>query len=115
MTVASLAVVHAVSGDGARARLLLGRLKEASAQRHVSPVLPAFVHVALGQMDSAFALLEEAYAARDSVLIPIQAGEIGGVLCLPEERMAALRSDPRLSDLLRRMGFVPRASGPAPR
>jgi Flp pilus assembly protein TadD len=114
LTLASLAIVESVGGNGHQARRLLGRLKAESARRYVSPVLPALVHVALDQNDSAFALLEEAYAAKDPVLIPIQTGEVGG-LFHSEERVAALRSDPRFGDLLRRMGLVPRAPAPNPR
>jgi len=112
---ASLAIVEAVGGNGQQARRLLGRLKAESARRYVSPVLPALVQVALDQMDSAFALLEDAYAAKDPVLIPIQAGEVGGVLHLSQERVAALRADRRFGDLVRRMGLVPRAPAPEPR
>jgi Tfp pilus assembly protein PilF len=114
-TLASLAIVEAASGNSHQARRLLGRLKAESARRYVSPVLPAYVHAALDQKDSAFALLEDAYAAKDPLLIPIQACLIQGMLSLTEERGAALRSDPRFGDLVRRMGFVPRAPAPGPR
>jgi hypothetical protein len=82
---------------------------------YVSPVLPAYVHAALDQNDSAFALLEDAYAAKDPVLIPIQACHIQGMLSLSEERAAALRADPRFGALVRRMGLVPPAPAPRPR
>jgi TolB-like protein/DNA-binding winged helix-turn-helix (wHTH) protein/Tfp pilus assembly protein PilF len=114
-TLASLAIVEAVSGNSHQARRLLGRLKAESARRYVSPVLPAYVHAALDEKDSAFALLEDAYAAKDPLLIPIQVCHIQGMLSLSEERAAALRSDPRFGDLVRRMGFVPQASAPGPR
>ena len=71
----------------------------------MSRVLPAYVHVALGQMDAAFALLEEAYAVKDPLLIPIQAGDAAGGFQLTRERAAALRSDPRFDNLVRRMGL----------
>jgi TolB-like protein/DNA-binding winged helix-turn-helix (wHTH) protein/Tfp pilus assembly protein PilF len=114
-TLAHLAVVHAVIGDAAEARRLLGRLKAEAARRHVSPVLPAYVHAALGDRDGAFARLEEAYAARDPLLVGIQACEAAAVIYLPADRAAALRADRRYGDLVRRMGFVPRPAAPAPR
>jgi hypothetical protein len=75
-------------------------------------VLLAFVHMTVDEKDRAFALLEQAYAARDPLLISIQVGEVGGVLQLPEGRVATLRSDPRFRDLVRRMGLVPREGSP---
>jgi Tfp pilus assembly protein PilF len=107
-TVAQLAVVSAMSGNAHEARRWLGRLKTQSATRYVSKVLPAYVHLALDERDRAFALLEEAYRVRDPLLIPIQVGRIWP-LDLPKERMAALRSDPRFTALLRRMGLPPRS------
>jgi hypothetical protein len=89
-------------------------LEAESARRYVSPVLPAYVHAALDEKDTAFALLEEAYTARDPLLIPIQAGEVEPLLYLPAERAAALRSDPRFADLIRRMGLVQRAAAAGP-
>jgi hypothetical protein len=71
-------------------------------------VLLAYVHAALEKKDRAFALLEEAYAANDPLLMPIQVCHIQGMLSLSEEHAAALRSDPRLGDLVRRMGLGPR-------
>jgi hypothetical protein len=41
------------------------------------------------------------------MLIPIQVGEAGPFVHLPEERVAALRADPRFRDLVRRMDFAP--------
>lgn len=115
LTVAQLAVVSAVSGNADEARHLLARLKAQSARRYVSKVLPAYVHATLDERDMAFALLEEAYRARDPLLIPIQVGTVGHFLYLPKERAAALHSDPRFGDLLRRMGLVSRASASHPK
>ena len=102
---ASLAIVSAESGKAEEARRLLAELKEESARRYVSSVYPAFVHATLGEKDSAFALLEKAYDARDPVLIMIQIMETPVGLHPPPERAAALRADPRFADLVRRMGL----------
>jgi tetratricopeptide (TPR) repeat protein len=113
---AKLAIVHALIGNGHEARRRLGQLTAESARRYVSPVLAARVHAALGEADRAFALLEDAYAAKDPLLIPIQVvWDIPGGLHHSAERAAALRSDPRFDDLVRRMGFVPRVHAPRPR
>ena len=109
LTVAQLAVACAASGNADEARHLLGRLKTQSASRYVSKVLPAYVHLALDERDRAFALLEEAYRARDPLLISIQMGTVGPFRYLTKERAAALRADPRFGDLLRRMGLDRRA------
>ena len=101
----SLAVVHAAGGNGQEARRLLEKLRSESARRYVSPVLPAMIHVALGENDRAVALLDKACTARDPALISIQAGEIGPIRLAARARLAALRADPRFADLLRRMGL----------
>ena len=106
LTLTQLAVACAASGNADEARHLLGRLKTQSASRYVSKVLPAYVHLALDERDRAFALLEEAYRARDPLLISIQMGTVGPFRYLTRERAAALRSDPRFGDLLRRMGLA---------
>ena len=108
MTLASLAIVHAASGNGREARRLLEKLEAESARRYVSPVLPAMIHAALAEDDRAFALLDKACAARDPALISIQVGEVGSIH-LARAHLAALRADPRFGDLLRRMGLDPRA------
>jgi TolB-like protein/DNA-binding winged helix-turn-helix (wHTH) protein/Tfp pilus assembly protein PilF len=105
---ASLAVVSAESGDTAAARRLLARLEALPARRYVSSVYPAFVHATLGEMDSAFALLEKAYQVKDPVLTMLQIVETPVGLHPPAERAAALRADPRFTDLVRRMRFPAR-------
>jgi TolB-like protein/DNA-binding winged helix-turn-helix (wHTH) protein/Tfp pilus assembly protein PilF len=111
---ASFAIVSAESGNPEEARRRLAELKGVSARRYVSSVYPAFVHATLGEKDSAFALLEKAYDARDPVLISIEILDTPVGLHPPPERAAALRADPRFAELVRRMGLPPRgaASGP---
>jgi serine/threonine-protein kinase len=111
---ASLAIASVESGRPEEARRLLAKLEQESARRYVSPVFPAFVHTALGEKDSAFALLEKAYRARDPLLIEIQSVDTPVGLRPPPERAAALRADPRFADLVRRMGFPSRDAGGDP-
>ena len=106
---AYLAIIEAESGNPHEVRRALGRLRTESSRQYVSPVLPAFVHAALGEVDSAFRLLENAYAAKDPMLIPIQACETGSGLRLPDRWAVRLRADPRFGSLVRRMGLVPAA------
>jgi hypothetical protein len=105
-SLAHLAVVEAASGNAPEARRRLLQLR-AESGRYVSPVLVALVHASLGETDETFALLEKAYTAKDPLLIRIQVGEAGLSLRLPNRQLAALRSDPRFSDLVRRMGLPP--------
>jgi TolB-like protein/DNA-binding winged helix-turn-helix (wHTH) protein/Tfp pilus assembly protein PilF len=109
LELASLALACAAGGEGHEARRLLHQLQATSARRYVSPVLPAMTHAALGENDRAFALLDEARAARDPALISIKVGDIGVLLHLARAHLAALRADPRFDDLLRRMGVPPGA------
>jgi hypothetical protein len=106
LPLATLAVVHAVSGNGREARRLLEKLEAESARRYVSPVLPAMIHAALAENDSTFALLDKACAAKDPALISIRVGDVG-FLQLAPAHLAALRADARFDDLLRRMGLDP--------
>ncbi len=93
--VAFLARAHAKAGDRARALELLGGLEAVAAVRYVSPYDLALVHEALGDPERAFQLLERAYETR--------AEGMAGLMVDP--RLAALRSDPRFQELVRRMGF----------
>jgi serine/threonine-protein kinase len=59
------------------------------------PIFRARVYGALGEMDEAFRLLDQAYEERDPVL----------VVAKVDPRLDPLRSDPRFQDFLRRMNF----------
>ena len=90
-----------MSGNGPEARRLLEQLKAESARRYVSPVLPAMIHAALGEKTTAPSRCwSRPTPPRTPLLIPIQVGEVGGRFSTsPEERLAALRADPRFGDL----------------
>jgi hypothetical protein len=94
----------------------LGTHLGAVAPVHAAPhARVALVYTALGENESAFALLEKAYDARDPLLIEIQSMDTPVGLRPPPERAATLRADPRFTDLVRRMGFPRRdaAGGPS--
>jgi TolB-like protein/Tfp pilus assembly protein PilF len=93
--IAALAHAHAVSGNENEALRLLDALQEESHRRYVSPYGIAEVYVGLGDNESAFQWLERAYEGRSPYLIYLKV----------EPRLDPLRSDPRFTDLMARMGL----------
>ncbi|MEE8550276.1 MAG: hypothetical protein V3T08_03375, partial [Gemmatimonadota bacterium] len=92
---AELGHVYGAMGRRAEALEMLEELEEEAKVGYVAPVQFAIVHAGLGNTDSAFVWLEEAYRQRDvtlrwRVLSP---------------GLRELRSDPRFADLLRRLGL----------
>jgi hypothetical protein len=75
----------------------LQTLNELSKRKYVSPLEVAAVEAGLGQTDKAFASLERAYEDRSV--------RLGGIKATPA--FDSLRSDPRYSDLVRRIGLPP--------
>jgi tetratricopeptide (TPR) repeat protein len=88
-----LAYACAVSGEPAKARKYLAALTELGQHRYVAPVNIALVHIGLNETDLAFAWLDKAYADRSQWLSDIAV----------DPAFDPVRSDPRFSDLLRRM------------
>jgi hypothetical protein len=74
----------------------LNELLELSRHRYVTPPALANVYIGLGDKDQAFFWLEKAFQQRSYYLVYLKV--FPGV--------DVLRSDPRLDDLLRRMGRV---------
>ena len=91
--VASLGHAYAIGGNKVEAMRVRAELEEQS--RYVSPYWMATLYVGLGDKDQAFAWLEKAYEERSGGLIWL------GV----DPRLDSLRSDPRFSDLVRRIGL----------
>ena len=92
---ACLAHAYAMSGKSAEARKILEELKQQSKRRYISPGTLADLCFLLGDKDQAFALLEKAYAERDNMVVPLKVDPL----------FDALRSDPRFTNLLSRVGF----------
>ena len=86
----------AASGLRAEAQAVLDQLQQLSASRYVSPYYCALIHAGLGECDQAFAQLEQAYRNRDEWLIWLGT----------EPMLDDLRSDPRFTSLLQRVGIV---------
>lgn len=97
-TISLIGYTWAVSGDRAKAQTALDELKSASTQnRYVPPYNVAIIYNGLGQKDEALAWLEKAYEEHDARLTFIKI----------EPRWDPFRSDPRFTDLMRRIGLAP--------
>ena len=83
----------ALGGKAAEARTLLERLHEREAQAYVPPTSFAWVHLGLGETDSAFEWLDRAIDARDQFIMPIKSYWF----------FDPIRADPRFHALLRKM------------
>ena len=88
-----LAHAYAVSGRLDEAKHLVNELTEQSKTRYVSPYTMAAIHVGMGDTEKAFENLEQAFASRDRGMVWIKVAP----------RLDPLRSDPRFSEILRRM------------
>lgn len=89
---ASLGHAYAKAGDHEEARVVLRRLEQESATRHVSAYHVAVIYVALGEMDEAFRWLDRAYEERSPWV---------GYLRV-DPRVDDLRADPRFDALLQK-------------
>jgi tetratricopeptide (TPR) repeat protein len=97
---ASLGHTYAVSGMRDKARETIKELKERSEQSgrlYLQPYLRALIETGLGNKDGAFEWLERGY--QDSSVF------MGWLNVDP--RLDSLRSDPRFTDLLRRLRLAP--------
>ncbi len=91
----SLGYVYAVSGKRDEAQKILDELKGRIEKEYLPPFGIALIYTGLGDKDRAFEWLEKAYEERDLIL----------VYYLRFPQLDSLRSDPRFTDLLRRMGL----------
>jgi len=91
---ALLGNVYAVSGQRAKAKQILGKLKNPPEGTYVSPDYVAVVYAGLGDNDQAMAWAERAYREHAPVLTHIKVDPV----------LDSLRSDPRFQDLVGRVG-----------
>jgi TolB-like protein/DNA-binding winged helix-turn-helix (wHTH) protein/Flp pilus assembly protein TadD len=95
--IAALAHAYALIGRRAEAQKMLRDLEQKSKRDYVSPYVIATVYAGLGEKDRAFEFLEKAYQERSlDISWHIKA----------DLRIDNLRSDPRFSNLLGRMGLL---------
>jgi eukaryotic-like serine/threonine-protein kinase len=93
LSFAGLGQVAALRGQPDEARAVLHELEERQRTRYVSPVAPAMIQLALGEVDASFDLLERAHRDRRGWLAYLRIEPI----------FDPLRSDPRFAGLLQRM------------
>ena len=83
----------AVSGDRAKALVLLDRVRTLEGSRYVPPFHMALAYIGLGQIEDAFAALDRAWLDRDPAFASLSA----------DPRFAPLRNDSRFGELLARI------------
>ncbi|MGB7063270.1 MAG: protein kinase [Candidatus Zixiibacteriota bacterium] len=93
--VAQLGTIYSYSGKRDEAEKVLDQLHELSKQRYVSPFYIALIYVGIGQKDQAFEWLEKAYDEHDHALETLKV----------DPMLDSVRSDPRFTELLKRMGL----------
>jgi tetratricopeptide (TPR) repeat protein len=97
LLLAAMGHVYASSGKKAEASRTLDQLKEISRQRYVSAYDFAIIHAGLGDKDQALQWLERGYQEHIPEMLRLKI----------DPYFASLRSDPRVADLVRRVGITP--------
>jgi TolB-like protein/Tfp pilus assembly protein PilF len=94
-TLAELGRACAKTGDRVRATALLEELEEAAARCYVSPYDLALMHMALGNADLAFELMDRAADIRSPDLVMMNV----------DARMNPFRDDPRFASVVKKVGL----------
>jgi tetratricopeptide (TPR) repeat protein len=94
--IAGLAHAFAATGETAKAKQFLHALQDESKMTYVSPYMIATIYAALGDKGKAFDFLERAFRERSPDIAYFIKADL---------RIENLRSDPRYTELLRRMGL----------
>jgi TolB-like protein/tetratricopeptide (TPR) repeat protein len=93
--VSEIGYLDGLLGKRAEAQKIIGELTARSANEYIDPCLLAFVYIALGDKDQAFAWMEKAFKERSGWILWLQV----------EPQFDPLRSDPRFKDLVHRIGL----------
>jgi DNA-binding winged helix-turn-helix (wHTH) protein/tetratricopeptide (TPR) repeat protein/TolB-like protein len=93
--VALLGYTYAIAGQRNKAKASLGELEELATRRYVAAFPRAVIYTGMGEKERAFEWLERAYAGRNWQLRFLKVSPL----------FDPLRSDPRFTDLLKRMGL----------
>jgi hypothetical protein len=94
-----LGLALGLGGRAGEARELLGRLRAMAKERFVLPTSFAWLHLGLGDIDEAFAWMEQAVDHNDEWVHPLKTYPF----------MDPLREDPRFGVLLRKLSLEPRS------
>jgi len=86
-----------LSGNAAEVRSLLRRLHIKAVQEYLPPTCFAWIHLGLGEIDSAFEWLNRAVDECDQFMMPIKSYKF----------FDPIRADPRFLTLLRKMNLEP--------
>ena len=97
ITEAELAHTYAVSGNREEAQKIIAELQKLAKSKYISSFQIAAIYAGLRENDQAFAWLEKAYEERSDSLVYL----------MVDPRLDGLRSDPRFTDLARRVGLIP--------
>jgi serine/threonine protein kinase/tetratricopeptide (TPR) repeat protein len=92
---AALAYGHAIAGDTAQAKRILGEVKQRSEQTYVQPLAIARIDIALGERDQAFDWLGKAFTDHSAGLVYLRVDPV----------FDPISADPRFTDLVRRVGL----------
>jgi len=93
--VADLGYVDALLGKRSEAEKIIQNLKERTAREYIDPCLIAYIYIALGDKDEAFAWMDKAFQERSGMICWLQI----------EPKFDPIRSDPRFANLVHRMGL----------
>jgi tetratricopeptide (TPR) repeat protein len=93
--VALLGYTYAIAGQRKKAEASLVELDQLATRRYVAPFPRALIYTGMGEKERAFEWLEKAYAGRNWQLRFLKVSPL----------FDPLRSDPRFTDLLKRMGL----------
>jgi DNA-binding winged helix-turn-helix (wHTH) protein/TolB-like protein len=95
--IALLGYAQGLAGKRSEAQKILDKLTLLPKQKYISPFSIAEIYIGLGEKDRAFEWLEKAYEDRTWLLRILNVEPI----------FDPIRSDPRFTDLLRRIGLAP--------
>jgi len=94
---AALGTIYAYSGMEERAREILNQLLAMSADDIIDPTLIAMIYAGLGETEQVFECLNRAFEERSGLMVYLK--------LYSRTFFRELRSDPRLIELLEKMGF----------
>ncbi len=89
--------LYARMGKKSETQTALAKLQEMSKRRYISSYYVAKVYAGLGDRERVFEFLEKAYQSHSDRLLDLQTDPV----------FDEFRSDPRFSNLMRRLGFTP--------